>query len=110
MKLRIALAFGVALTAITSPVFAQEGTAQAGAEQDAMGFDEIVVTASPRPTNRLDSSVSVSALDAGAIADAAPRTTAEIFRQNQEVSLPVRVEELHQVPGVVRFPQYLYNN
>lgn len=81
MKIRTALAFGVALTAMSSPAFAQADTAPAGAEEDALGFDEIVVTASPRPANRLDSSVSVSALDSAAIADAAPRTTAEIFRQ-----------------------------
>lgn len=80
MNIRHALAFGVALSAMSAPAFAQdapEGEPQA----DALGFDEIVVTASARPTNRLDSSVSVSALDAGAIAEAAPRTTAEIFRQ-----------------------------
>ncbi len=82
MKFAHALAFGVALLALTTPALAQDDqNADPAAEGDALGFDEIVVTASARPTNRLDSSVSVSALDSSAIAEAAPRTTAEIFRQ-----------------------------
>ena len=81
MKIRHALAFGVALSAISVPASAQDAAPEDRAEGDALGFDQIVVTAAARPTNRLDSSVSVSALDAGAIAEAAPRTTAEIFRQ-----------------------------
>lgn len=84
MKLRHAFALGVALTALSSPAFAQSAEAPAAADdaaQDALGLDEIVVTASARPTNRLETSISVSALDSEAVADAAPRTTAEIFRQ-----------------------------
>lgn len=84
MKYRHILAFGALLPAIATPTWAQDAAPVAGEEaanDDALGFDEIVVTASPRPTNKLESSVSVSALDSEAIADAAPRTTAEIFRQ-----------------------------
>lgn len=84
MKLRHAFALGVALAALSSPVFAQtteDAPASDSDSNDALGLDEIVVTASARPANRLDTSVSVSILDDEAIADAAPRTTAEIFRQ-----------------------------
>lgn len=80
MKLRSILAASIALaTLIPTATFAQD---QAAADsEDAMAFDEIIVTASSRPTNKLESSISVSALDESAIAEAAPRTTAEIFRQ-----------------------------
>lgn len=78
MKFRHALILGVALQALAVPAMAQE--ADAGAE-DSLGLDEIVVTATPRAANRLETSVSVSSLDSEAIAEAAPRTTAEIFRQ-----------------------------
>lgn len=85
MKIRHALAFGVSLSALSGTAIAQEAEQDAAAapqgDQDALGFDEIIVTASPRPANKLQTSVSVSALDAEAVADAAPRTTAEIFRQ-----------------------------
>lgn len=84
MKLRYALALGVALPLFASPAFAQDTDPASGAEagaEDALGLNEIVVTATPRAGNRLETSVSVSSLDDEAIADAAPRTTAEIFRQ-----------------------------
>lgn len=78
MTLRHALAASVALAAFASPAFAQDAETST---DDALGLDEIVVTATPRAANRLETSVSVSNLDDQAIADAAPRTTAEIFRQ-----------------------------
>lgn len=78
MTLRHALAASVALAAFASPAFAQDADTST---DDALGLDEIVVTATPRAANRLETSVSVSNLDDQAIADAAPRTTAEIFRQ-----------------------------
>ncbi len=85
MKFRHALAFGVALSAFSTQALAQEDSAsnsdEVAAEDDALGFNQIIVTASPRPANKLQSSISVSALGAEAISDAAPRTTAEIFRQ-----------------------------
>jgi outer membrane receptor protein involved in Fe transport len=72
---------GSALVALAAPSFAQEAAeTEAAAGDDVLGLDEIVVTASPRQANRLDSSISVSSLSAEAIAEAAPRTTAEIFR------------------------------
>ncbi|MEY5008155.1 MAG: hypothetical protein RL764_1471 [Pseudomonadota bacterium] len=87
MKIRHALILGVAVSALTMPAFAPAfaQTAKAATEdadaQDSLGLDEIVVTAVSRSANRLQSSVSVSSLDSVAIAEAAPRTTAEIFRQ-----------------------------
>lgn len=78
MTLRHALAASVALAAFASPAFGQDADTST---DDALGLDEIVVTATPRAANRLETSVSVSNLDDQAIADAAPRTTAEIFRQ-----------------------------
>lgn len=83
MKIRHALILGVALSAFAAPAFAQDAASAAddAKAQDALGLDEIVVTAVPRSANRLQTSVSVSSLDSAAIADAAPRTTAEIFRQ-----------------------------
>ncbi len=87
MKIRDALVLGVALAALSTPAIAQteaakaEAAAKPDAAEDTLGLNEIVVTASARPANRLDSSVSVSALSGQAVLDAAPRTTAEIFRQ-----------------------------
>ena len=84
MKFRHVLAMGVACAALSVPAFAQTASAEATkseAADDALGLEEIVVTASARPANRLNSSVSVSALSGQAVLDAAPRTTAEIFRQ-----------------------------
>ena len=81
MKFRTLLAVSAAaITVFPAALHAQE-TAPTEDTQDTLGLDEIIVTASARPTNRLESSISVSALDESAIAEAAPRTTAEIFRQ-----------------------------
>ena len=52
----------------------------AKAAAPAVTSDEIVVTAVARGQNRLDSSVSVSSLSAETIANAAPRSAAELFR------------------------------
>ncbi|WP_374414520.1 TonB-dependent siderophore receptor [Novosphingobium colocasiae] len=82
MKYHAVLASGVALAALfIAPAQAIAADNPPEKEGDALGLDEIIVTASVRPANKLDSSVSVSALDSEAIAEAAPRTTAEIFRQ-----------------------------
>ncbi|MCW1381925.1 TonB-dependent receptor [Novosphingobium sp. KCTC 2891] len=73
----------VALCALSAPALAQDANPQPAADDaaaDPLGMNEIVVTAQPRAVNKLDSSVSVSSLGAAAIAEAAPRTTAEIFR------------------------------
>lgn len=47
---------------------------------DALGLDEIVVTGSANPRSKLQSSLSISTLNAADIAETTPRTTAEIFR------------------------------
>ncbi len=67
------LALGAAL--IAAPAYAQD----APAEEEAAS-DDIVVTGVARGQNRLDTSVSVSSLDPEAIANAAPRSVAELFR------------------------------
>ena len=79
MKIRAALAVGVALTAISTPAFAQE-TGPVDAEP-VLEEDEIVVTAVARGQNRLESSVSVSSLDGESIADLNPRSAADLLRQ-----------------------------
>ena len=77
MKIRDALVLGVALAALSTPAIAQteaakaEAAAKPDAAEDTLGLNEIVVTASARPANRLDSSVSVSALSGQAVLDAA---------------------------------------
>jgi outer membrane receptor protein involved in Fe transport len=79
---RYAFACGIALSALSAPALAQSApAADEATANDALDLDAIVVTASARPANRLDSSVSVSVLSETAVAEAAPRTTAEIFRQ-----------------------------
>jgi outer membrane receptor protein involved in Fe transport len=67
----------------SAPVFAQTAAPQASeatAPADAAPNEEIVVTAVARGQNRLSSSISVSAINADAIAAAAPRSAAELFR------------------------------
>lgn len=64
----------------TVPAYAQQADAPAAAEAPASADDAIVVTAVARGQNRLDSSVSVSSLGSEAIAQAAPRSVAELFR------------------------------
>mgnify|MGYP000535296393 CR=1 FL=1 len=66
----------LALTCGTA-AFAQDDTAAA----EDTANEDIVVTGVTRATNRLDTSISVSAIDMSAIADVAPRSTAEIFRR-----------------------------
>jgi outer membrane receptor protein involved in Fe transport len=50
------------------------------ASEDALGLGDIVVTATRRGQTRLDTSVSVSSLDAEAALQNAPRSTAELLR------------------------------
>ena len=83
MNFRAILAASVAATAMISVQAHAQDTEQAdaAAEDDSLGLNTIIVTASPRQANAMDSSVSVSVLSNDLVADAAPRTTAEIFRQ-----------------------------
>ena len=69
--------FAIGLALITAaPAFAQE----AAVADDAAANDEIIVTGVAKGQNRLDSSISVSSLNADAIAIASPRSAAELFR------------------------------
>ena len=72
------LALALGLTAV--PAFAQSAAPAdapaADAAADAMAHDEIVVTGVSRAANRLDTSISVSSLNADAISAAAPRSAA----------------------------------
>ena len=69
------VAVGAAL-AIAAPVFAQD----AAPADEAEASDDIVVTGVAKGQNKLDSSISVSALNQETIANAAPRSVAELFR------------------------------
>ncbi|HBM73608.1 MAG TPA: TonB-dependent receptor, partial [Erythrobacter sp.] len=80
MKLRNVLAAGVALSAISAPAFAQEGAPAADGDP-VLGDNVIIVTAVAQGQNRLESSVSVSALDAESIADLNPSSSADLIRQ-----------------------------
>ena len=78
MQFRHALAAGVALSAISVPSFAQ---AQDTASAEAEDGNVIIVTAVARGQNRLESSVSVSAVGADQIADLSPPSSADLIRQ-----------------------------
>jgi len=85
MTVRKGLLACTALTAflIAPAAYAQTGPDDAAADDQGdsgSNDDVIVVTAVARGVNLLDSSVSVSALDADQIANVAPRSAAEIFR------------------------------
>lgn len=79
MKFRHILALGVALSAFSTPVFAQDQ--DAASDEGADNGNEIIVTAVARGQNRLESSVSVSSLDADQITDLAPPSAADLIRQ-----------------------------
>lgn len=80
MKIRHTLALSAALSAFTTPAFAQDAATQ-DEDPPAIDVSEIVVTAVARGQNVLDSSVSVSSLNSEAIVDLAPRSSAELIRQ-----------------------------
>lgn len=71
---------GASLLALTLALGAVPAKAQDAVPAVADDADEIVVTAVPRGQNKLDSSISVSSLNAEAIQAAAPRSVAELFR------------------------------
>ena len=62
------------------PALAQAAPAPVATADDPTEGNEIVVTAVARGQNKLDTSISVSSLNADAIAAAAPRSVAELFR------------------------------
>lgn len=76
MKLRYALCAGAAVSAlITTPAFAQDST------DETVEGEEIIVTAVARGQNRIESSVSVSAIGAEAIANLNAPSSADLIRQ-----------------------------
>lgn len=79
MKMRYALAAGVAVCALSNPAFAQDQ--EAATDEVVEEGSEIIVTAVARGQNRLESSVSVSAVGAEQIADLAPPSSADLIRQ-----------------------------
>lgn len=68
------------LLASAAVFIAMPAHAQQAADDTPDAKNDIIVTAVARGQNRLDSSVSISSLNAEAIAAAAPRSVAEIFR------------------------------
>lgn len=79
MKFRHALAFGVALSAMSAPAFAQDA-AEDGGDPEAEE-NVIFVTAVARGGNELETSVSLSVVDADAIANINPSSSADLIRQ-----------------------------
>ncbi len=71
-------AFALCTAIISAPAFAQDAAADAVEAESA--DSEIIVTGVAKGQNRLDSSVSVSAISPEAIANASPRSVAELFR------------------------------
>lgn len=80
MQFRHVLAAGVALSAMSSPAFGQEA-APASDGDPILDDNVIIVTAVARGQNRLESSVSVSSVDAESIADLNPSSSADLIRQ-----------------------------
>jgi len=72
--------FALLSGALALPTFAQAQTAPATGSAAIDESLEIVVTGVARGQNRLDSSISVSALNEEALATATPRSAAELFR------------------------------
>lgn len=79
MKFRHALAFGVALSALSAPAYAQD--AAADEEEAAAEENTIFVTAVARGGNELETSVSLSVIDADTITATSPRSAADLVRQ-----------------------------
>lgn len=80
MKFRNNYALVSAMAIVAATCFASNAVAQDVVDAQATSDDEIVVTAVSRGQNKLDTSISVSSLSADAIANTAPRSVAELFR------------------------------
>ncbi|MGB3796211.1 MAG: TonB-dependent receptor [Alteraurantiacibacter sp.] len=78
MKFRHALAVGVAFSAISTPAFAQDNNT---GEDAATEENTIFVTAVARGGNELETSVSLSVIDADTITATNPRSAADLVRQ-----------------------------
>ena len=82
MQFRNILAAGVALSAISTSALAQDGVPAADGDPVLeAGDDVIIVTGVARGQNTLDSSISISSVDAETIADLNPRSSADLIRQ-----------------------------
>ncbi|ANU07062.1 TonB-dependent receptor domain-containing protein [Paraurantiacibacter namhicola] len=83
MKFRSVLAVGVAFSALSTTAYAQDVPATQPVEDDQPVLDgsEIIVTGVARGQNRLESSVSISSVDADSIAELNPRSSADLIRQ-----------------------------
>lgn len=83
MTMRVTPVFGrtlVSVLAISAALVAVPAFAQDTPTDEEAASDDIIVTGAARGQNRLDTSVSVSSLSPDAIANAAPRSVAELFR------------------------------
>jgi outer membrane receptor protein involved in Fe transport len=76
MKLSTVLLGASALATLSMPAWAQNAATEDGAQ----AAEVVVVTGVRNPTNVIDTSISISSLPLSALQDAAPRTTAEFFR------------------------------
>jgi outer membrane receptor protein involved in Fe transport len=76
LKVRHALCASVAIAALASPALAQDNSDTAGADSG-----EIIVTATARGQNRLESSISVSTIAEETIVRLAPPSAADLIRQ-----------------------------
>ena len=75
-----------AMSLIAMPAFAQD--APATADEEVSGLDEIVVTASGRDKTRLNTSVSVTSVDAAMVDAFKPSSEAEVFRMIPGIQVP----------------------
>jgi outer membrane receptor protein involved in Fe transport len=93
LRLGIRMILAASLAVVAAPAFPQTTATSAAASTntegekdassgaaDALGLDEIVVTAAAGDKSRLRSSISVSDISAQAIQDFTPRSEAEVFR------------------------------
>jgi outer membrane receptor protein involved in Fe transport len=80
------MALGLALVA--SPAFAQDAAATAADEEATSSLDEIVVTASGRDQTKINTSVSVTSVDAQMIQDFHPSSEAEVFKLLPGIQVP----------------------
>ncbi len=80
----------IALLSIATPAYAQDNAAAAdeATEEEFDGLDAIVVTASGRDRTQIETSVSVTSLDAQLIQDFQPSSEAEVFKLLPGIQVP----------------------
>ncbi len=86
----VSLAAITSFSAFATPAFAQSAAAPAAATDDKAtdDLDEIVVTASGRDQTKIETSVSVTKIDAQLIQDFKPSSEAEVFRLLPGIQVP----------------------